>query len=83
MNDYYEYENVPFMPQIAAELIYETYLGKGNVHIKEIRTKIVQLHEERGGLPTRRSSPNPVVLEGLKTLRKSGQATDLGTGTGY
>jgi len=80
MNNAYKYENMPLIPTIAAELICEIFLEKGNVNIREIRTQIVQLHEKRGGQPTRRSSPNPVILEGLQILRQSGQATNLGTG---
>ncbi|MYJ09608.1 MAG: GIY-YIG nuclease family protein [Gemmatimonadetes bacterium] len=77
-NDY-KYQNIPLRPTIAAELVFELYVNKGNIAIQEIRDKVLKAHIDRGGLrPTR--SLAAIFQEASSYLNKKNKLTIPVTG---
>ncbi len=51
MREKYEHEGKHFTKQIAAELIFKTYVGEPPVDETDLPEKVYQIHEAGGGLP--------------------------------
>ena len=50
MSEEYEHKGLPFTKQIAAELIFKTYVGKSFIDETILPKQIYQIHEAGGGL---------------------------------
>ena len=78
-NDY-EYVGVPLIPKIAQELIIEKFSGQ-TVNRQEIVEAVVQIHEQRGGLPSEAQNvPETTIHPALYKLKKSGIAENPSMG---
>ena len=90
MNKVYEHQGKPFTKQIAAELIFNTYVAAPPIDDTTLQEKVYQIHEAGGGLPPKVRHLNPVtasstemerfnigcyVHEALLTLERNGCAT--------
>ena len=89
MNKTYEHQGKPFTKQIAAELIFKTYVAAPPIDDTILQEKVYQIHEAGGGLPPKVRHLNPVtasstemeraigryVREALSTLERNGCAT--------
>ena len=64
----YRYFGVPLMPGIAEELIMELFSGQ-TVRRQEIVEAVVQIHEERGGLPSKSQNVGQTILAALRNLQ--------------
>ncbi len=78
-NDY-EYVGVPLIPKIAQELIIEKFSGK-TVNRQEIIETVIQIHCDRGGLPSEAQNvPETTIYAALYKLKKSGIAENPSQG---
>lgn len=82
MSEKYEHAGLPFTKQIAAELIFKTYVGKSPVDERILLKQIYQIHETGGGLPPERKfsqqdsfNVNRHVRQALSGLHTNGCAT--------
>jgi hypothetical protein len=73
VNNDYEYVGVPLTPSIAQELIKEAFSGKTATR-REIVEIVVQIHDERGGLPSEAKSVKQTILSALQVLQAKGLA---------
>ena len=63
-------EGKKLVPKIAEQLIIELFAGQ-TIQLNEIKAKVEQLHQDRGGLPhTSKYHPVPTALRNLKTAGK-------------
>ena len=67
MSEKYEHEGKHFTKQIAAELIFKTYLAKPPVDETTLPEKVYQIHEVGGGLPPEVRYPNPATANSSDT----------------
>ena len=82
MSDKYEHAGLPFTKQVAAELIFKTYVGQSPIDEKILLKQIYQIHESGGGLPPERKrlesdsfNIGRYVRQALSGLAKNGCAT--------
>ena len=76
MNNDYEYVGVPLTPSIAQKLIKEQFSGQ-TVKKQKIVETVVQIHEERGGLPSEAQDVGLTILTALRTLQRDGCAEHI------
>ena len=79
MNNSYKYVEVPLTPSIAQELIKEAFSGKTATR-QEIVETVVQIHDERGGLPSEAKKVTGPIQRALQNLKASGIAENLPKG---
>ena len=70
MSEKYEHEGRHFTKQIAAELIFKTYVVEPSVDETNLPEKVYQIHEAGGGLPPKLRYPNPATVKAINfTIR--------------
>ena len=69
MNNDYEYVGVPLTPSIAQKLIKGAFSGKTATR-REIVEIVVQIHDERGGLPSEAKDVRTTIKSALQNLKK-------------
>ena len=62
MNKTYEHKGKPFTQEIAAELIFKTYVGEPPVDETILPEKVYEIHEAGGGLPPKVRYPTNLNL---------------------
>ena len=80
MNNDYKYVGVPLTPSIAQELIKEAFSGKTATR-REIVEIVVQIHDERGGLPSEAKDVRTTIKSALQNLKKKRIVENLSLGS--
>ena len=79
MNNDYKYVGVSLTPSIAQELIIEKFSGRP-VKRQEIVETVIQIHEDRGGLPSESQDVRSTIKSALQRLKKQRIAENLSLG---